>query len=70
MKAPVYPTETQLATILADGWARGFDPEQTIEEAQAIGFSIIKEEVLTAWQDQDEAYEQFILKQKSKEELK
>jgi hypothetical protein len=54
-----YRDNTPLEEILRDGWSRGFLPEQTIEEASAMGFKVSEEDVDIAWhnfQTEMEAY--------------
>ena len=47
--AQVYKTGTPLTTIIQDGWARGFEATQTVEEAQASGYKVAIEFVKTCW---------------------
>lgn len=47
--AQVYKTGTPLTTIIQDGWARGFEATQTVEEAQASGYKITLEQVQSYW---------------------
>lgn len=37
--ANVYRRYTKLQYILEDGWSRGFEPEQTLQEASAAGYA-------------------------------
>jgi hypothetical protein len=47
----VYKRGTPLHVIIWDGWARGFDPEQTLREASNAGYAmcIAEPEMKKAW---------------------
>ena len=47
--APVYKTGTSLKSIIEDGWMRGFEATQTVEEAQASGYKVDIGFVKTCW---------------------
>lgn len=49
MMRKAYKDNTPLEAILRDGWSRGFLPEQTIEEAAAMGFKVSEGDVDIAW---------------------
>lgn len=49
-----YVDGTTLQQILDDGWSRGFLPQQTLEEAEAQGFSLSAEELTAAWKVWDD----------------
>ena len=51
----VYKPHTPLHEIICDGWARGFDPEQTLREASNAGFAncIVEPELKMAWARMD-----------------
>jgi len=44
-----YVENTPLSEILIDGWSRGFGPEQTLAEADAMDFELTREELDAAW---------------------
>lgn len=49
MQTPVYVTGTTLEQIIEDGYYRGFEATQTVEEAIASGFTVTELDVKTAW---------------------
>lgn len=51
MNRNVYVRGTPLKQILFDGWSRGFDPEQTLKEASAAGYSmcVVKPLIVPTW---------------------
>ena len=49
MKQKPYHDWVPLANIVADGWSRGFHPEQTVDEAAEMGFTITIIEVKNQW---------------------
>jgi len=44
-----YTLETTLKQMIEDGWSRGFQPEQTVAEAESMKFTVTKEKVLADW---------------------
>ena len=38
-----------LPQILEDGWCRGFETDQTMEEAKYMGFTITEEDISIQW---------------------
>ena len=55
MKKP-YKDFVTLKDIIEDGWARGFQVEQTVEEANIMGFLVDNTKVTTAWKKLTETY--------------
>lgn len=51
-----YRDGVTLKQIIDDGWSRGFHPEQTLEEASEMGFSLSKEDLLVEWKKWDDSY--------------
>ena len=54
-----YKEGTRLKEILKDGWARGFKPEQTREEASLMGFYTTVASIELAWSNLDEEIEDY-----------
>jgi len=46
VKKKPYTSEATKADIILDGWARGFEPEQTFDELKTMGFSTPLSEVI------------------------
>jgi len=44
-----YREGTTLDQILTDGWSRGCDPEQTLDEAKAMGFTLAYVDITAKW---------------------
>jgi hypothetical protein len=59
---PAYPYKqgTRLISMLRDGWARGFDPEQTYIECSLMGYVITQEFILRVWRHEDRKYARFV----------
>jgi hypothetical protein len=51
MNTPVYVTGTTLKQIIEDGYYRGFEATQTVDEATASGFTVTLEQVQTSWKE-------------------
>jgi hypothetical protein len=49
-----YKDHVTLEAMVIDGWSRGFDPDQTVEETAIMGFSIDIEKVKAAWATLDD----------------
>ena len=49
-----YKEGTRLKEILKDGWAKGFEPEQTRGEASLMGFYTTVASIELAWSKLDE----------------
>lgn len=54
LNLPAYKDGTPLDAILRDGWSRGFDPVQTRNEAEVMGFKVELSEVIERWAELDE----------------
>lgn len=44
-----YKLGTDLVTIVIDGWSRGFDVQQTIDEAFVMGYDVDEERIKAQW---------------------
>lgn len=60
MKTTTYCSTATLDDILSDGWARGFEVNQTLKEAKACGFIITATDVRNAWAACDDEYASYI----------
>lgn len=49
-----YKEGTPLAEIIDDGWSRGFQLEQTVKEATAMGFEVTEAFVKARWESLEE----------------
>ncbi len=61
MKKKPYKDWVSLYQIVKDGWSRGFKPEQTVDEAGIMGYSITLEEVNELWEGFKKEYEEKML---------
>ena len=56
----VYIDGTTLQDILSDGWSRGFQASQTIDEANSMGFTVTELEVLETWEKFDKKLDSWV----------
>lgn len=51
----VYRMHTPLSIIIQDGWMRGFEPQQTLQEASNAGFArcVVKPMIAKEWERMD-----------------
>ena len=59
--ANVYRRHTKLQYILEDGWSRGFEPEQTLQEASAAGYArcVVKPLLQITWDRLDAEFQEY-----------
>lgn len=65
---PSYPYRagTHLLAILRDGWARGFQLEQTYDEAHAMGFKDVQfYHIIRLWKHEDAKFARWAEKSSS-----
>jgi len=60
MEIKPYKDGVTLAQIIEDGWARGFLPNQTVEEAEIMGYHVTMMEVENAWKKLDIEFEEAV----------
>lgn len=53
---PVYKECTPLAEIIYDGWSRGFQPKQSVIEAEQSGYYVTLEHVMDMYSKHDDVY--------------
>lgn len=52
-----YHEGTPLLAIIQDGWSRGFEVEQTLEEARDMGYAVDRGYIVKTWLFLDEEME-------------
>lgn len=61
----VYRPECTLHDILLDGWSRGFQIEQTVQEARDHGCPVTEEEVRQQWNEYQIQCDQWFAQQEA-----
>ena len=62
----LYVDGITLPQILEDGWCRGFEADQTVSEAEYMGFLIPEEEVIQHWKLLDKEFNEAMEKERMK----
>jgi len=52
----VYKDGTNAQDMSIDGWSRGFEPQQTLDEMRAMGVEITKQQLKTHWDRLDQGF--------------
>lgn len=64
MSKKPYHDHVSFEEIIEDGWSRGFDPEQTVDEAAAMGYTVTLFEVQERWKEHQKVMDDYYKERK------